>query len=235
MTFPSHPLPGGPVSGGFTPASITGLSLWYDFSDVGNTVVSGTFSAVLDKAGGYGLSQSTAAQRPTVVTQNGRNAARFTATASQYMALASAFTPATNSAAFAVWRHGGPSGTLRTETLGSVGSGRAYLEWYTDNKIWLYGTSKASYSPAISDTNYHAVIVNNLNGDTGSIVYYDGGVQSMTTVSNPNTLSYAAFGYSDGLYCNGEIAEFGVYSGVSLAPANIASLQAYLKTKWGTP
>ncbi len=239
MTFPCHPYPGASGSGGgWTPASPGGLLAWYDFSDAGNTtIVSGAYSAVVDKSGnGYNLSQGTSSQRPTqqVSAQNGLNTARFTASNSQKMSLASTLNATNNHTIFAVMRRGGPSGSNISLTLGStVNTGNDVFDWYSDQHIYMQGTAGYEKSNTESSTAYNAWY--GFYNGSSSYFYFNetnpGGAYSSTSQSNNN---YNVFGYGGAAYSNGEIGEFGVYSG-QLSSPNLATLQTYIKNKWGTP
>ena len=64
-----------PRATGFNPKSISGLTVWIDFSDASSVTLDGSskISAVNDKSGnGYNGAQTTAGNRPGVSTLNGR-------------------------------------------------------------------------------------------------------------------------------------------------------------------
>jgi hypothetical protein len=231
MTFPAHIVAG--VA--FTPANIAGLGLWYDFSDAGNTIVSGAFSAVLDKSGsGHGLSQATAGKRPTVVTQNGLNAARFTAASSQIMDMATGRTTQAAYAVFMVCRRGGPSGSNVVQAAGYSGGSQDLVNWYSSGSIYSSGAGGYASAAGRSETGYHTIIVNYTGANTTKL-YFDGADVTTSWAGTAIVNSCNAFGYGPSAYCNGEIAEFGLYAGVALTTQNRADLLAYLQAKWATP
>jgi hypothetical protein len=234
MTFPCHASCGASGAPGFTPTSIPGLTLWYDFSDPGNTIVSNAFSAVIDKAGSRHLSQSTAAKRPTVVSQNGLNAARFTAASQQVLSMASSLSAQTTFALFMVCRRGGPSGNNLIEAIGQVGAANTMVNWWSNQVIYSCGSAGYASTLARSETGYNTIISNFTNTNTTK-AYLNGSNVTGNWYSGSTTTGGNAFGVGDSTYCNGEIAEFGVYSGVALTSQQLLDLQAYLKNKWGTP
>lgn len=73
-----------PLSTGFNPKSIAGLSLWLDATDATSTVLDQGVSAWNDKSGnGRNFSQSTGNNQPTVSTLNGKRALSFNGTSAQ--------------------------------------------------------------------------------------------------------------------------------------------------------
>lgn len=241
MTFPCHPCMGG-GSGTHTvwmPASLPNLLCWYDFSDAGNTtVVSGAFSAVTDKSGnGYNLSQGTSGNRPAqqAAAQNGLNTARFTAASSQKMALASTLNATNNHTVFLVCRRGGPSGSNIVTTMGyNTSSAIDLFDFYSDQHVYLQGSAGYEKSSAQSSGAYNAWY-GFYNGSSSKFYFNEtldaGPAYSSSAQANDN---YNVFGFGGGAYCNGEIGEFGICTGQISAP-NLALLQSYITTKWGTP
>jgi hypothetical protein len=226
--------------GGFPPTSISGLLAWYDFNYAGNTVVSGAYSNVLDLSGnGYNLLQSTAANRPTqqVAAQNGLNTARFTSANLQRMSLAKTLNISNTYTCFAVCRRGGPSGTGVIELLGNTSNGNdATIEWWTNSVVYLCSTQGFINAGSQASATYNMISTAAAVNPTNSNVYFNGAnIKStvFTGSSAPDSICNV-FGWADNTYCNGEIAEVLIYSGV-LSTENRASVEAYLKSKWSTP
>ena len=238
MTFPFHTTVARTTT--FSPTGISGLMAWYDFNNAGNTVVSGAYSNVLDLSGnGYSLSQSTAANRPTqqVSAQNGLNTARFTSANSQRMSLAKTLTVSNTFTSFAVCRRGGPSGTGVVELIGNTSNGNdATIEWWTNSVIYLSSTQGYMNGGAQTSTTYNMLSATAAVNPTNSNIYFNGTNIKSATFSNTGTPDSVCnvFGWADNTYCNGEVAEVLLYSGV-LSTANRTAVEAYLRSKWATP
>lgn len=225
----------------FSPASVSGLVCWYDFSDAANyTLVSGAYSAVTDKSGnGHNLSQSTPASRPTqqAAAQNGLNTARFTATGNQKMAIASPVNIGASYSVFTVCRRAGPSGTGVIELLGYTGAANSTtLEWWTSSIVYLGSTQGYLNAGTQASTDYNLISATAATNPTNSNVYFNAAnIKTGVFTGTPLPSSvFDVFGWGDVTHSNGEIAEVLFYSGV-VGNTDRLAIESYLKSKWGTP
>jgi hypothetical protein len=212
--------------------------LWYDLSDPGNTVTSGAYATVIDKSGNSNhATQSNASQCPTQIVggQNGLNTARFTSVNTQRMNLTSTLNSGTSYTCFCVCRRAGPSGSNLIEVLGNSGtSSIALLEWYSNSVFYANSTAGYIRGNPQSSTAYNAVYALYIGNSSSKIYFNNTDVTGTWTASGTPSNIFNVFGYGDAAYSNGEIGEFGVYSG-QITAQQLASLQSYLKAKWATP
>jgi hypothetical protein len=215
-----------------SPTNIPGLLLWYDANSPANIISSGAYSQITDLSGNNNhATQSTPSNRPTqvVAAQNGLNTAQFSG--SQYLNLTSTLNSGTSYTAFAVCKR-----TSVVEFLGNLSvPGNATLEWYTDDYVYLSCSAGYMRGPYQTSTAYNA-LYGLCTGTTGSAIYFNETSTSGSTgggSGDPSNL-FSVFGYADSHYCNGNIGEFGIYSG-QVTASQLASLQKYIKVKWATP
>ena len=223
----------------FSPASISGLTLWFDASNAGSITQSGGSVSQWKDLSGYAnnLTQATGSAQPTIQTaaQNGLNTLRFTAANSQKMSLASLVNVNSAYSIFVVARRGGPAGANNLELFNNSGSAQsASLQWYAaDDKIYIYDSAGYLGSPVEASTAYNQIDAN-ITSASAAINLNGANVASGALTAFPIGAGFDTIGYGDGEYCNGEIAEVILYNSV-LAPSDAAALRSYLKTKWGTP
>lgn len=221
----------------FTPASLPGLTGWWDASDA-STFTFGTGSAVAqwrDKSSAARhLDQATALNRPTRdQTINGLPAVKFARLSAQVVSAshAAAVAPKT---VWAVVRSDG------ADTATEVFVGHAQLSLRTTT---VYGMdASASLFSAVADTDgtLHFIcgVFNNAGDDT---LYVDG----TTTVGNAGTSAPGNpmnFGLGANVlstlggneFAEHTICESGIYDG-ELNATQVGQLRAYAQTKWGAP
>jgi hypothetical protein len=227
--------------------AFNGITLWFDASDSATVTVSdGKVSRWNDKSGNNNhATQQISAQRPTLqgAAQNGLNTMRFTASARQFMHLATVIdADEAGYTIVAVLRRAGPGGTGRLLLLGGTTS-TGYVTWLTGSQGAQFQASSFGhflYGPhgGLSSTGYNLVSID-MRGADGHL-YLNGSNQDMKAgvggvVVGPSqfsTVGHATF--SVPTYCNGEIAEFLLFKGI-LSSAARQGVESYLKAKWGTP
>jgi hypothetical protein len=220
----------------FSPDVVSGLQLWLDADDAASLTLSGSsISQWNDKSGNARHATASGAVRPTLQTaaQNGKNTARFTATSSQRLILASSVDLSLARTVLAVVRRGGPAGTNIVEVLGDTLHGSAYgLEWWSNTNIYSAGTGKYIQSNSHADTGYNLISLD-LDTSTGHM-YLNAADLSPTVGVVVTSGIFDTVGWADSSYGNFEMAELCVYNAV-LSTADRQACETYLKTKWGTP
>jgi hypothetical protein len=238
MTLDFRPTIGG-VSRIFNPRSIPGLKLWLDPSNSGSvTNVSGAVSSIQDLSGnGHTASQVTAGQRPTLVTNSstGITSMRFTASSSQKLTFASSFSPGSTWTLFAVVRAGGPSGTAFLPVLGMTTNSQTALIEIASNVFYVQGGGGYAHANNILAGSGYRLATAAYTGSSDTSLWVDAVKhtdQTWSSTSKGNTIDQ--LGWGDNAYCNGEIGEILLYSGV-LAAHRIEAINQYLWWKWFDP
>ena len=222
----------------FTPASVAGLTLWFDASNAASITQSGgSVSEWNDLSlNGNNLTQSNGSAQPTIQTaaQNGLNTIRFTSANSQLMNFITDVNVDAAYSIFAVMRRGGPTGANIVELFGHLGlPNNASLEWFSDEQIYAYDSTGYVTTPFASSSAYNQVDAN-ITSSLGVINFNGTQAASGALTATGSTGVWGQLGYSDGKFCNGEIAEVIVYNSV-ISSGSAAAVRAYLKAKWGTP
>jgi hypothetical protein len=236
----------GPEAGGtaFSPASVAGLTGWWDFSTLG--LSDGTaISAVADSSSaGHGLTQATGASQPIFKTaiQNGKAVGRFDGV-NDLLATAAFAQPAAYSV-FAVAKYTAgtlPQGILNTDDGGSLRHcqfrlNTGVLEFiafssggaFTDTETATLAQFNC-YSGVRDATPVVQTWVNGTSG--GSTVITGTPVTPTISVVVGTTGGNAP---RDASPLNGDIGEVLYYS-AAVSTVDRQSIEAYLKAKWGTP
>ncbi len=147
-------------SGAWTPASLSGLVSWFDFSDTSKITASGGAVSDVAPSGGSNtghLVQATGANQPTtgVDTINGRNTIKFTAASNTYLTITSV-TAAQPLTMFFVVKYA-TTGLANSQLTGfdAVGSVTLYQE--TGN--WALFAGGDIRSATAVDTSAHQLVV----------------------------------------------------------------------------
>jgi hypothetical protein len=227
--------------------AFNGIALWFDASDAATISVSdGKVSRWNDKSGyNNHATQQVNAQRPTLqpAAQNGLNTMRFSASARQFMHLATQIDlEATGYTVVAVLRRAGPGGTGRILLLGGTKS--------TGYVTWLKGSQGAQFQASsfghflhgphggMNSIGYNLVSID-MKGALGHL-YLNGASNDLkvgvgSVVVGPSQFGIVGRGlFGAPTYCNGEFAEFLLFRGI-LAAAARQGVESYLKAKWATP
>ena len=214
----------------FTPASISGLQLWFDASNAASiTQVAGAVSQWNDLSGNANNAvQATGANQPAVETaaQNGLNTLGFLSTA--YMTLT---TPINVDAAYTVVAV--VHQTSQIDILGQSTLATVFL--MEIDATTAYSANSSGYDAATISTTGYNVFIGTMTGSTGSI-YLNGSDTSaaFSAYALSPVTALDRIGYGNSINSDGYIAEFEVYDAV-LTSGQIAQLQAYEKAKWATP
>lgn len=225
--------------GGFTPASISGLSLWLDASDATTLFQAsdGTTPATADndvvgywgdKSGnGRNAIQATTANKPLLklAVQNGRNVVRWGGT-DDYLLSNFGATLAQPNTIFCIANVSGGNNFvfdgLTAGTRSLVYRNATHMEMFSGGSIQLtgiLGTSKTQYSLIYNGSSSSGRV-------NGSLVNSgDAGTQSLTGVVLGAQCSLAIG------WLTGDICEMLVYNAL-LTGDEIARVEAYLNTKW---
>jgi hypothetical protein len=226
-----------PLATGFNPRSIAGLALWLDASDTASvTLVSGAVSQWNDKSGNSrNATQTSANDRPTTTTINGRQGIVFNGTSARLsisapwgaaITLFYVTTPSTvnDSYLFASDGLGGSPGMLSRYI--NAGARRDF-EWWNAN-----GSDRvivATSSPGLN-------VLSFTNQDGGAFFGFVNGTQTATKGTVAATTAgraLAAIGSAGSVaFSNATIGEFLIYNRV-LSTSERRRVESALGRKWG--
>lgn len=230
---------GAPQATAFTPASISGLVAWYDFSDAATlftdsarttavTADGDAIGGVTDKSGNANhLSQSLTA-RPLYKANilNSKSVARFDGINDELRS--SAFTYNQPSTIFFVQQHANTGFNYLYSSIANFGLAM-YTHTLPSTGIYPYaGTTGPSQTQSV---NTFYVTCMYYNG-ASSVQYKNGVASSTADVGAQNGSGIVLGNRFDSTLPNAvDFAEFLIYSG-TLSAGNIASVTSYLNTKW---
>jgi hypothetical protein len=224
------------AAGGFDPRSISGNNLWLDFSDTASLTLDGNglISQLNDKSGnGFHVSQSTAANRPSTGTLNGRQCGDWgTSTSSKELN----YTAGANTsnwqdiAIVAVWDAGGTGWTNDTVAAGLITSGGG-----TGIGICLIGDTVAGNTNWYVSFKWWTGLL--MNGTESTLAFqtikspfiaqpYSSSVVGVNGIKIGMDRTIAGRGW------RGRIGEVIAYSR-QLTTTERATVRQYLQTKWG--
>lgn len=228
----------------YTTLPVSGAALWLDgadsstlFTDAGVTPVNKSGDLVYqwsDKSGNNRhATQATSGNRPTWVPpasgQNGFGVLSFNG--SQYIKIPSPATWARSNPTTIFVVYNRPSGTTEACLL-DVGNNRAI----TISNVIKYYRTNASSTGTLTLTGSHSIIIP--DDGTAPVVYLDGTSNSITNPSfvngTDNGIGIGSIAAGGSLYLVGSICEIAIYSS-TLTSGQVATLNSYLKAKWGTP
>lgn len=175
----------------WTPASISGIVEWWDFSDTSKITASGgsvTSVATSLPSGGHALTTPGVAPTTGSDTINAKNVLTFNGTSSVLSAtIASLSAPAT---ILFVGKNTAASGAQHEAVIFSAGDGRLFMD--NAGKVAIYGgTTIVSSATAWGTTNPHQVVAV-LNG-ASSAVYVDGGTATTGSIGTKPSLATSVF------------------------------------------
>lgn len=217
----------------WTPASLTNVTEWWDFSDASKiTASSNQVSNVATSlpSGGHSLVQATPANQPLTATDtiNGRNVIKFDGSNDSLKAtVASTSNPVT---VFVVAKCANTSGQHDVTCFNS--DARVFI---TGGNIGVFAGAFLVSGTAWGTTNPHNVIA--VFAGASSAIYIDG--SGTPTTGNPSTNPSGAISLTVGNYLNGvtepwsgDVAEVAIATG-SVSSGDRASWNAYTLAKWG--
>jgi hypothetical protein len=221
--------------GGFTPLSVAGCQMWLDADDASSfTYSSGVSVSQWNDLSGNGkhVTQGTAANQPSRNgSVNGRTSVVWDGSNDALKIAPASFTLAQPFTAFAVVTLTGASNQDTVFDGDSVVCALA-----ADTNDWVFGTSTilAGGQPTTA-----AQILTAVFNTTSSALYMNGGSAIASGGIGSNSLQGLRLGQlRSGLesfyQLGGSICEVIFYSS-SLGSADRANVEAYLRTKWGTP
>lgn len=226
------------------PPILTNIISYYDFSNASSiTLVSGAVSQINDLSGnGRHLTQTTAANRPTIATadQNGLDTGVFDGS-NDYLNCAAFSLSTTAASIYAVFKYGGTADKVLL-TFGEDSNGKLRTFYSNTGGNMENGTYNGGSNSVRSSnqTGYNAWA--HINAATGTTPFtelfnatrnanigFAGG--NLNAITNPYIgLGGANFGYN----ANIRIGEVLFYS-TEHNTTDQDSIMSYLKTKWGTP
>jgi hypothetical protein len=221
-------------SSAFSPASIPGLQLWLDASQISGLNDGDAVATWNDLSGnGNDVTQATASKKPTYKTgiQNGLPAVLFDGV-DDFLLITKAF-GLTSGTLFVVYKStAGSYCVLRTnnDSAGQyfryAGDGNGYWGVFTTGRIETYpasmpGANVAAYVVDVSSAASKTVHVNGI----------DKGAQSFTFAS-PTQINIGDNLGSGGPYMTGYVMEVGLYNS-AISAGNLALLNVYLAAKYG--
>jgi hypothetical protein len=212
-------------------------AIWLDGSDASTITTSTGISSWADKSGNSRTAtQATGSAQPTVVTaaQNGRNAIRFTSSASQFLTLNSAITGSSGYTQIAVLRRAGPSGTNQTHVFGkSTGEGFS-LRWWSDAR--LYHTTPTRYvaNDLFQSTTAFAVATTDSTAADGASQWLNGVSLSLAIPAGLGTTTFDVIGKARNSteYGNYDLLEVCLWTG-NLSSTDRSLMWARFNQKWG--
>ena len=213
---------------------VAGYAAWYDASDTATITESGgAVSAWADKSGNDNhLTQANASLQPVTgsETQNGLNVISFDG--SGYMALPVGAIPtgSTQYTIFAVWRSDSARGHLlfggaqsNNRAIGFETINNDLHAYWWNNDHWYYG-SVALAAPLFTVWSWNGI---------NSFIQVNDGTSTTAKVGKNTSESAGQVGSLAGSFSlTGFIAELIIYHS-ALTPAEIATVESYLKAKWG--
>ena len=240
---------GAPAARAFTPASISGLTAWYDFSDVSTlftdsarttavTADGDAIGGVTDKSGNAAhLSASTTA-RPTYKTaiQNSKSIARFNGSANK---LNGTIPTLANSAfsIFLVRKSSYDSGTRVVLTVGvdDVSYKHLHIKQSASGSesFDLYSYAAGATGLALNTFALYRFSQNS----SKSLYYHRNGTQVTSNTANASFFTgttdfrIGSYGPFDIQWFLGDIGEVLIYTG-ELSAGNVSSIETYLNARW---
>lgn len=218
---------------------------WWDFSDPSTLSIdgSGKIAGITDKTNnGHDLSQSSLAHRPSQTTVNGLGAALCSEPAFTYLE-GGPWSPGLNVpyTGFAVWTNTAAHATDffpgATGTIQVIGTGILFQSNQNGN-IFVQTNGGSIISTALTAPFSQTLVTAIVNGPSSSIRV--NGATSFGTLS-PSSLIDEVIGvahvpddtpFHAGL--TGAVCEVLLYE-TALSASQMAAVESYLKTKWGTP
>lgn len=216
---------------GFNPSSLTGLILWLDASRIAGISSGGSLSIWTDSsASASHATQPSAASQPTVIVaaQNGQSAVSFNATsgAGWFMTSATSLVQ--------------PTTVAITGTINTTASNRMFVGGQTSGNNGIFNVANASYGAFAGA----ALSCSSITANTWitGIAIFSG---SSTTFSVSGVTAFGNAGTGAAALTNigaltastqtlpGALGEVIVYNRI-ITEVERASLETYLRTRWGT-
>ena len=214
----------------------SGLTIWYDFSDVSTITKdssSNRISVVADKtSNGFDLVQATGGAQPLWVASDKNSLGVIDFAGSRYMA--STFASMSNATGYSIVMACVVPADNNTSMFSSTSPASAKLRTYNTGTLALENSGSAITSPAISGLNgsWHTIVC--IGNGSSSKVYIDGIDRTSGTVNfSENLVNWLVGAESTGGgYSNAKQGELIAYNRV-LSATEISDLHTYLKKKWG--
>ena len=224
-----------PKASGFSPNQISSLAMWLDANDSASlTLVSSAVSEWKDKAASKIFAQTTANNRPTLTTINGKTALVFDGS-NDTLSCVDPFTSYPLSMFF-VQRIVATSNFGMTYTIGSSNDFNLRQNGTSGTLQIQMTTTAAGYaSTTLSTTAAQLISIVYESTAANSVCYLDGTALTPTTGSfSQPTLSGTHWigSRAGGFFLNGYIGEIIVYS-KTVSATERASITKYLGKKWG--
>lgn len=239
---------GASVAPAFTPASVPGLTAWYDGSDAATiTQAAGLISQVADKSGnGLNLTQATGALQPTVSAAdlNSKNTIAFN---SQCLFTDLANLTPSELSAIIVCRFASASGNgARPFTIGRASAVDGVVDGFIPFRRDA-GNAKLGPTTSTSFTNYHTIsydtwLIMYANRQAASLNSFLNGADERTLAAGISALAGTfsricmganlVGGAPGTVYLNGRVAEVCLFTTTPTA-TNRQKLEGHLAHKWG--
>ena len=231
------------VGGGasFSPANISGLSLWLK-ADAGVTTSGSNVTAWADQSGNGQNATAAGSYRPTFVSTdaqfNNKPSILFDGVGNSFVIPSINFNINTNNSIFVAFRvSDGETGTFLTQ--GGAGN---YFIGITDNALNISNSNTAGIIAAGLASDNTKNIVSATNNNYSFTLYQNGSQVGDTTVYNEfindgtemligGDTSTVNSGQADSYWLNGKIAEIIVYNRAVTTPER-QQVEAYLNTKY---
>jgi hypothetical protein len=234
------------ATGVFNPLTITGLHLWYDFSDITTlfqdaamtTPVTANGQAILgvtDKSGsGKHLTEATNGPAYTVNIQNGQSVARFDGT-NDVLKNASITASATQTLFSVLVKRTAP-GATGSSAIVMTGTYPAFTDSDDSATDWVYFRNAALGNVAITGATATSWgILTHAYASAASLEIFYNGTSAVTLDPHDAVTTATLFqlGFDTGVPANVDIGECLLYTGAALSAANRLAVERYLGSKWG--
>ncbi len=230
-------LPVSAAAQAWTPAAVSGMTLWLDSTDATTITKDGSNKVSLwkDKSGsGNNATQSDAAKQPTysATASGGKAALSFVGESAQNMVIPSAAF-SKKGTSFVVWK-----ADAEPKAFNALICATNHVSWFDSNKVRT-GIDKDTYeftsSTAISSTNLNNVYIAVADSAaTGYKYYLNGNSLAKIDTSLASLAGTSHIGARGGatLPLTGKISEI-IYISGSVSDVDRQKIEGYLANKWG--
>lgn len=241
----------GAERGGFTPASLSGLKVWYDFADSASyTAPGGALSSINDKSGnnntatGTGVIDSSGAVLPKPCVGGLLDLAlTIPFVLTDYTVFVVTYTAAAGDVNARSWI------IFNDNTnISSTGNGLILVKAPPDGQYSVQSgiLSNGSYTQSVGigtvNDGRHQLTMQLVSPNNANVYRKDGGVTSTLTygvATTPTAITASRIGASgtNTIYTQNNNSRFGEIIAYSrnLTGTEITQVESYLKVKWGTP
>lgn len=229
--------------GAFTPRSIANLGAWWDCSDATRyTLVSSVVSSFTDSTGTYTITQSTAANRPSISSINGKGAFSFNGSSTALFNTTAVASPwgtyfwVAQSAVADANGHSimGMGTNTPAVATAAFGMGTTGTNWMAANRIGGTTSSVSGFVVTANTPRVGTAVIPNSSSITLRINGVAGGSSGGGASSNSAGICLGArlVNSAPTILWSGVIGEVIWYSR-TLSASEISQVESYLAVRWG--